>query len=185
MKKLLFLLLTSVPVSVFAHPHVFIKPELKIVQNIGSNELEITWELDAFFSASIIAENNSRNDGSFTNNEIVSIRQNYFDNLKNFGYLMVINIDGKPFNDLAVSSFHPSRHGQSVVYQFRIKLPPRSFQYKLEVIPFDKSGYVAFEDLPKNAPGLETKTLKSDYFGSVEVQAEVFTITPTKWGRGE
>ncbi|MCK4935302.1 MAG: DUF1007 family protein [Elusimicrobiales bacterium] len=142
---ILFLILLS-PVSLYAHPHVWIDASVKIHLNDKKQVTAITevWEFDDMFSLAVIEANDKNKDKKFDKEETLSVKNSYFLNLKNYGFYTNVFVDGKEFPlSMTLSSFSAEIVDEKVIYVFTIKLskPLDPFKHKVDLGIYDSEYY--------------------------------------------
>jgi len=119
----LFLFILS-PVSAFAHPHVFVDCNLAFVFDAnGLAGLQERWVLDEMFAAMIMDEHDANGDGRIQPSEEQSIKTGAFDNLKNFDYFTLVEIDGEFFKPKTARNFSATMQAGKLVYSFFLPCP--------------------------------------------------------------
>lgn len=114
--------LPCIPAS--AHPHVFVDCNLAFVFDAqGLKGLQERWVLDEMFAAMILGEHDANGDGRIQPSEEKAIKAGAFDNLKNFDYFTLIEIDGKLVKPKTAKNFSASTQAGKLVYSFFIPCP--------------------------------------------------------------
>jgi len=129
-----------------AHPHLFIESSLIIhFDEKGLAGIEETWVFDEMFSASVIDDQDKNQDGKFDEAETAVIKEEAFDNLKDFDYFTYIRINGEPFAPEYVKGFKPSIEKDKLVYNFYVPchVSASVANKKIEVSIFDTSYFTA------------------------------------------
>ena len=102
-----------------AHPHVFVDCSLTFVfDDDGLAGFQQRWVLDEMFAAMILQEHDANGDKRIQPGESASIKTGAFDNLKNFNYFNLVEIDGEIFEPEWVKDFSASMDGGKLVYEF-------------------------------------------------------------------
>jgi ABC-type uncharacterized transport system substrate-binding protein len=118
---LLPLLLLVFSTKAAAHPHVFIVNHVTVVFNEkGLSGFELKWMFDDITSAGFILDYDTNRDGRFSPQEASVLKQEAFDNLRNYDYMTEITIDGKPFTVQYVRDFRPEIVDGLLAYHFTI-----------------------------------------------------------------
>lgn len=137
----LWLLLTT---TAHAHPHMSLSARLEFEYDgelcVGFWE---TWEMDAFFSASIIHDLDDNGDGRLDDEEIQRIYGYAFINLRKYGYFTYLRIGNRRWNPEAVERFSAKVRDGHLVYRFYVGLPEAERSGALAVAIFDTTYYCA------------------------------------------
>jgi ABC-type uncharacterized transport system substrate-binding protein len=114
------LLLSLLPSTVSAHPHVWIECGITAVfDNEGLTGFRQRWVLDEMFSASMLPVIDLNKDGRISPEESEVARREAFDNLKEYNYFTDVRIDGKPFTVQFVKEFRCTLdEAGRLVYEF-------------------------------------------------------------------
>ncbi len=120
-KYSLLLFLTLLPLSLSAHPHVFIDARVNIaIDTMSLQYIEIEWEFDRMFSSTIISQFDKNRNGTIDSAEIPLVKKGAFDNLREYGYMCHVMINGKKFRIRKVESFSAEYRNKKISYMFRI-----------------------------------------------------------------
>jgi ABC-type uncharacterized transport system substrate-binding protein len=162
MKKILILLLILSPIALSAHPHVWIDASVKVHFNDKNQITAITevWEFDNMFSLAIIKDNDENNDKKFNEKEVISVKNSYFINLRNFGFYTHIFVDGKEFPlSFDLADFSAEIVDEKVIYVFTINLstPLAPFNHKVDIGIYDTQYYadIFYAEDPFYAQGIK------------------------------
>lgn len=122
MKKcVLCCLLLLCPVSVFAHPHVFIDNETTFLFDEGGlSGIRLRWTFDEMFGATFIMDYDADGNGVLEPAEVANIKAEAFDHLKNYGYFTRVTIDGRVFPVKFVKDFNAINVDGQLIYVFTI-----------------------------------------------------------------
>ncbi len=147
------------PVTVFGHPHVFIEAEVEIELNAqGIKGLWQDWTFDEYFSAWIIEEFDTNQDGRFDDQETRAVHDGAFRYLAEFGYFTKVLKGEREMPIKAIEKFSVATRGHKIVYTFFVNLDIKvpSGVSELIIAVYDESFYcqVAF---PKKAIGFKGK----------------------------
>ncbi len=164
MKKILILLMVLSPVSLRAHPHVWIDASIKVHFNDKKQIMSITevWEFDDMFSLAVIKANDKNNDKKFDEKEVVSVKKSYFLNLRNYGFYTNIFVDGKEFPlSMSLTDFSAEIVDEKVVYVFTIAFskPLEPFARKVDIGIYDSQYYadIFYSEDPFFAEGVKAE----------------------------
>jgi ABC-type uncharacterized transport system substrate-binding protein len=152
------LLVLSCPVDVLAHPHLFIKPSITVL-NKGSaiSGLRVVWNWDTYWSEDVIAECDFNNDGKFTGDELKRVYDDFFVNIKDFDFFTSLRINGKRQRVRAVSDFTARINtDKTVSYEFTIRLNGiKAGPAQIAIAFNDETIYAAFDNkIPVSASGI-------------------------------
>lgn len=143
---LLALLLSVGPA--LGHPHVFLDGTLTFRAAQGRlTALEVTWEFDEAFSQGMAGDFDRDGNGVFDPRETRELCRGGFENLKDFGYFLRLEMDGKVLPPLRrARDFSPRMDPASgrMIYRFvlPVDLKPRKGGSTLVVSFYDTSYYV-------------------------------------------
>lgn len=118
--SLLVLICLFSPVSVTAHPHVFI--DSRVTFQFGEQELEgfwVEWNFDQLFTSMIVMDFGApREEGPFTPEVIRTIREGAFSNLQYYDYFTCAVVDDREYPAQDVEQFSAFMRDRRVVYRF-------------------------------------------------------------------
>jgi len=81
--------------AAFSHPHVFIDYSVTFIFNDSKIKgVQVSWVFDEMFSSTMIHDYDLNHDGVFSGNEVNTIREEAFSNLKNYNYFSHLNLNG-------------------------------------------------------------------------------------------
>jgi len=166
-----------------AHPHMFVDARLCVVME-GDRVagLEMTWFLDPFFTSSIVSDYDRDRDGVLSGGEVVTIRENAFQNLRNFDYFTYLETGGNTCSPDTVEDFTAYMAGDTLVYRFYapFDVPVRGNAFAVAI--YDRSFYCDILYHPEDpvrvrGPGsarasweiVEDRDTRIQYGGSVSV----------------
>jgi len=128
------LLMTLIPIGAFGHPHVFIDNSISIVfDEHGLAGFGIEWAFDEMFSAMIIHNYDTNENGKFEAGEIEEIKKGAFSNLRKFDYFTFVKINTQPFKIQFVKNFSAATVEDRLVYRFFIPCHVRAVDSFKEV----------------------------------------------------
>ncbi len=139
----LFLLLVFAT-SVYSHPHIFIDSAVTIVFNKDTlSGVKTHWIFDEMYSAMLIKDYDSNQDGAFTQDEIDKLEEEAFSNISQFHYFTYVVLDGKKFDKINVKDFSATIENDCVVYTFFIicDIKPTDSYKKLKIAMYDETYY--------------------------------------------
>jgi nickel/cobalt transporter (NicO) family protein len=128
-----------------AHPHVFIDNVVTFVfAGDKITGLRLLWRFDEVFSETFVQDFDADADGSFSPEEVATIKENSLASLKEYGYFTHLWIDGQPVAALDATDLMVSREGGSVIYDMRITLakPVDPRAGRLEAAIYDDSYFI-------------------------------------------
>jgi ABC-type uncharacterized transport system substrate-binding protein len=104
-----------------SHPHSFIENTIKLkFDSEGFAGFNIQWQFDEVFSEAVIDEYDRDGDRIFSADEVASIKEGAFSNLKQYNYFCDISIDGKSFDVQYIQDFRPTVFSNKLVYSFLV-----------------------------------------------------------------
>lgn len=143
---LLFFVLLCAPLSVGAHPHMFLESKIEFEYD-GNNctGFWLEWTFDPYFSASIIQECDKDRNGSFSAAESEYVYTYGFINLRKYGYFTYIRTGDKRINPEGVERFAASIRKDRLVYRFFINLAGKGYGQDFSVAIFDTTYFCAIQ----------------------------------------
>lgn len=166
-----------------AHPHMFVDARLAVVmQGDRVAGLEMTWFFDPFFTSSIVSDYDRDGDGALSSGEVRAIRDNAFQNLRNFDYFTYVETGGDTYSPDTVEEFTAYMSGDTLAYRFYMPfdIPVRENVFAVAI--YDRSFYCDILYHPEDpvrirGPGcarasweiLEDRDTRIQYGGSVSV----------------
>lgn len=112
------------PLTLTAHPHVFMDCRTELLwENGRPARCRIEWVFDRFFSSDIIRGFDLDDNGCFDAEETQAVYDGAFINLRNYGYFTFIRSQGKTFRPETVSDFTASHSGGRLTYSFYFDIP--------------------------------------------------------------
>lgn len=171
------LIILSAPLAVreaASHPHVFIINRYTLVfDDKGLAGIRVNWQFDDYFSAMISSDYDADNNGEIDASENQKIKEEAFDNLKDYGYFTFIKIDDTAFEVRFVRDFSASLDKNILTYEFFIPchVTAVSSYKELRVAAYDPSYYTAVYFADKNPLSLE-KEDKIDYKSKIAENKE-------------
>lgn len=157
-KKISFLVvcvLFFLPVAyAFAHPHVFISNRFSVIfDKTGLTGIEIHWVFDKMFSAVMIGDYDKNKNGIFEKEEIKSLENEAFSDIKEYGYFVSIHINDEPFKVTRIKNFSASIKDKAMSYRFTIPCSVKSNKKRNEIVAasYDPTYYIAIGIPEKDA----------------------------------
>ena len=110
------------PLCLTGHPHIFINQRITIVyKNKIMDGLRINWTFDKFFSESFISDYDKNRNKKFDKNEIVKIKAEAFESLKDYNYFSYFIVSGKKIKVNTVKDFSADiSPKKKLIYNFYI-----------------------------------------------------------------
>ncbi len=164
--KILFILF-FLPCWINAHPHVFIDGDVKVIfDKNGLAGFQVNWVFDIMFSDMMIRDFDMNRDDKFNQGEQKTLKTESFNNLKEFNYFILININSKKFDVKFAKDFKALIKKGKMIYSFFVPCHIKSIKTD-KVVSFamyDKSYYTAIT-LKKKDPVkfLNTSGIKYSY----------------------
>jgi ABC-type uncharacterized transport system substrate-binding protein len=133
-----------------AHPHVFIKQHVTaLFDRSGLIGVRLRWRFDPMYSSMMRADFVSSKQGKLTREDVKSLHDKCFADLKDEHYFTTIAVNGKPLRLDEPTDFSAEADGDSIVYSFVFPLKPASMprqaENAIEITVFDPSYYVYYE----------------------------------------
>ncbi|KPA18547.1 protein containing DUF1007 [Candidatus Magnetomorum sp. HK-1] len=128
----------------FSHPHVFIENKLTFIFDENSLKgIKQEWQLDEFFSQSILSEINKDGDNQLNKKEIEAVRSFAFESLKDYQFFTHVKINGKKIEIKSAKNFSAEIKEGKLIYIFFIECPVNINKKDLNLIVaiFDNSYY--------------------------------------------
>jgi hypothetical protein len=177
--------LLAVPSEAFAHPHVWVDYYVDTVGGKdGITKLKFRWHFDDMFTSMVKEDFHIR---TVTPENVATLRDGAFANLKNYHYYTYIKVDGQEFDPTQISDFGAAMKGLNLEYTFTINLPHPA--KKLELALYDPEFYVdigpPIEKMSPDAPGImATTSMKPKEF--LSTSAEPGANPPScEWHQGQ
>ena len=122
--KFIFILscLLFIPVDLtFAHPHIFIEQNLKVMfDKKGVAGFTVHWEFDDMFSNMIREDYDLNKNGVLEKPEVASIKKKAFSYIAEFNYFIYVKINHMPFKIKYVTNFSARLESGKLMYIFFI-----------------------------------------------------------------
>jgi ABC-type uncharacterized transport system substrate-binding protein len=116
-----FCLLVVMVKPTFAHPHVFIAQNLKIVfDKKGMAGFNVCWKFDDMFSSMISDDHDLNKNGVLEKSEVLSIKEKAFSYTSKFNYFIYVKINGTDFKVKYVTNFSAKLEKGKLIYDFFI-----------------------------------------------------------------
>lgn len=164
------LILFSVPVTIHAHPHLFISAQIEFTVREGTiTGAYETWTFDRFFSADIIQGFDSNGDGIFNKAETRDVYDNAFINTRHYNYFTFIRQGENRYSPEKVSHFSVWQKEGIVSYRFYIDLSRYKGDFYFAV--YDYSFFCDFR-YDETAPAIFT--------GAIGKRTPQYTIAENK-----
>ncbi|MGR6467876.1 DUF1007 family protein [Rhizobium sp. PAMB 3182] len=149
MKKIaLTAFICLLPLSAFAHPHVFADAKLEVVEGPNKTLLELkhTWYFDEVFSSSVMMDYDKNTDLKLEPDELADISNTVVNSLADYSYYTLVTVNGK---DVVMAHPHYIKadfKDNRLLITFAIK-PERPLPLKgnISVGAYDPSLYTALD----------------------------------------
>jgi hypothetical protein len=175
----------AAPHAAFAHPHVWVDYYVNAVGGKGGiTKLKFRWHFDDMFTSMVKEDFHIR---TVTKQNIATLRDGAFSNLKNYHYYTYMKVDGEEFDPKDIADFGAEMKGANLEYTFTINLPHPA--KKVELSLYDPEFYVdigpPIQKLSPDEPGImSSATMKPKDF--ISVSAEEGARPPScAWHQGE
>lgn len=118
-KLLLFLFFLCSAQTAHTHPHVWVDylVEVRFDQD-GLVGFQHRWLFDEMFSSQVMEMFDADNNGSFSSEEVENVRQGAFAYLEEYGYFIMIKVNGQDVAVREVRDFFARIDGHQVIYEF-------------------------------------------------------------------
>lgn len=150
-----------------SHPHSFIDNTITYVFNDNKiTGIEVNWLFDELYSQTIISDIDKNKNKKFDPDEVKTIQNGYFTNLKNFNYFASIKIGKENLNITSVKNFNASIKKGVVNYSFLIPFDKPVDPLKTPILTsfYDKNYFIHVYFNEKNPVKYKgTKTLKCSH----------------------
>ncbi len=119
---LLFLCLVTIPTSsARAHPHIFVDARVTLLfDEQGLAGFRQEWTFDEMFGEFILEDYDANKNKRFEDKEVLKIKAEAFDNLKESDYFHIVQLNGKPFAVKYATDFSVQFKNERVVYTFTV-----------------------------------------------------------------
>jgi ABC-type uncharacterized transport system substrate-binding protein len=105
-----------------AHPHSFIDYNVEVIVNeFGIQGINNNWTFDEMFSYFLL-DYDENEDGVFSKEELAILKEEAFDNLKNYNYFSEILINNNKHNISSIKKFSAYIDNSIVRYEFFVPL---------------------------------------------------------------
>ncbi len=115
------LVLLLVPAGVRAHPHIWVQYSVDVhFTDAGLAGFTQRWRFDEMFTNELICMYDLPTENPFTEEDVKTLRENAFRNLREYYYFTHVRIDGKTFDVRYVKGFNAWMDGRNMVYEFYV-----------------------------------------------------------------
>ena len=132
--------------TTWAHPHVFIEQNLKIVfDEKGMAGFNVHWIFDDMFSIMICEDHDVNKNGILEKTEVASIKEKAFSYIAEFDYFIYVKINDNPFKVKYVTDFSAKINHDKLIYDFFIPChisAAKEFKH-IKIATYDPSYYSA------------------------------------------
>ncbi len=185
-RGILLLFLLSI---ILAHPHSFIDYTAEVCfDDKGVQGISTIWYFDDMFSSFVESYDEDKNK-VFSEEEASLLKQEAFDNLKEYNYFSRIYLDGKAVQVNNIKDFYPFFKGNIIAYKFFIPLEQEitSTTKELVFMFFDPTYYIHVEACKDQSPvsfrgngnyklGLSSEKRKKDAYYNGWIIPEAFKV---------
>jgi ABC-type uncharacterized transport system substrate-binding protein len=186
---LLFSIITFLT-TLDAHPHIFIKPSLKLYFNQNMlRSVKVIWRWDEYWSLDVMEECDKNGDGALSDQEVSLVYKDFFAAIKDYDYFTKLTIDGSPVSGFEVSledfnAYINIEEGKKILYyEFVIPVQRAALEKEISVVFADRTIYTAFSpggfSLELNDSSLSVVDQRVEREGYCGTRAE-FLIMPAK-----
>jgi len=116
-------LLSLVPATAFAHPHIFVEARLEVVAAPDGSiqELRNVWRFDEVFSASVVMDFDKNTDLKLEPSELAEVGKTVRDSLADYDYYMNLTINGKNITVQKPDIIHVDYKDSQLLMFFAVK----------------------------------------------------------------
>ena len=166
-KYLLCIYLIIIQSFLIAHPHLFIKPVVSIINNEENivKGIEIEWEWDEWWSRDVIEDCDLDKNGVFSPKETDIVYKNFFIGIKDFNFFMEIYVNKKRIGIKNVVDFSVKIESNIVTYKFTIPLNISEKRNNFKIIFNDETIYTSFAEISINYKD-NNKNYKNEKIGT-------------------
>jgi ABC-type uncharacterized transport system substrate-binding protein len=132
--------------TTWAHPHVFIEQNLKIVfDEKGMAGFNVHWIFDDMFSIMICEDHDVNKNGILEKTEVASIKAKAFSYIAEFNYFIYVKINNTPFKVTYITDFSAKLDNGKLIYDFLIPCHVSAVQKikHIKIATYDPSYYSA------------------------------------------
>jgi len=149
-KIILFFILLFIGCCLFAHPHLFIKPSVKVIADSGNIKgLQISWEWDKWWSQDVLDSCDKNKNGKIDSKEEQDlVYKDFFIGIKDFNYFTMIYADNKKIDIKNILDFKAEVKDSIVIYIFFIPFDINFITKRVnfKIIFNDETIYTAFDE---------------------------------------
>lgn len=152
MKGLFTILIILSCASLLAHPHAFGRASSTLQFNaLGIESVEIILEWDKMYSASLLSDYDTDNDGAFSMKEVDSI-QSFFKSFDVQQYFVDVRINDKRLQNLELSFFDAIVINGKVTFEYKVMIHSKiEINQKIEFSVYDQE---YFHDISYNSSSM-------------------------------
>jgi len=145
---LIIVLTSAVSGTLSAHPHLFIKPEISVInENNVISGIDIEWEWDEWWSRDVIENCDLDKNGQFDKKETESIYNDFFIGIKDYNFFMEIYANKKRQTVKNVINFSAKAKNKIVTYKFTVPLNLSEANINFRIAFNDETIYTSFADI--------------------------------------
>ena len=130
----------------FAHPHVFIAQQTRILfDEKGMAGIKVRWTFDEMFSVMILEDFDPDKNKILDEKEVQTIKEKAFSYIAPHNYYVHISIEGKPFRVRFIKDFKAFVKNNNLIYEFLIPCHVTAVDTpkKITISPYDPEYYSA------------------------------------------
>jgi|GEM_PF-1921149 len=171
-KKIFTVIFVFYSVTLWAHPHVFVDSRVKITMNEDSIEyIDVEWEFDRMFSSTIINEFDKNKNGTIDGAEVMAVKKGAFDNLRDYGYMCKLVLNGKRMKIKQITSFKTKYKNRKIFYLFRIPINRKiNNTGKVILAIYDRTSFCDFQLF-------KTRPLEIVHPENIRVESEIKRVS--------
>jgi ABC-type uncharacterized transport system substrate-binding protein len=138
------LILSFLYTLLFSHPHVFIDVKFDIAINQNSSDIDVFWYFDEMTSNLLLMDFDQNRNNKLEKEEIAFLKQESFDNLKEFNYYISPHQKNKKLKFSEPQNFTAYIEGAKLVYKFSISTNIDLSIKELKIGCFDEENLTSF-----------------------------------------
>ncbi len=150
---IIFTIILLIQPYISAHPHIFIDADITVVlDKKGLAGIKVQWLFDVMFSEMMLHDFDKNGDRQFNKTEQKIVKEEIFNNLKEYQYFTFIIIDGKKFEVKFVKNFSTIIKNKKMMFEFFIPCHVKIIKTYKKIIfaMYDKSYYTDIALIKKN-----------------------------------
>ncbi len=128
----------------FSHPHVFVDVKFDITISKDQSKIDVFWYFDEMTSSLLLMDFDQNRNNKLEKEEIDFLKQESFDNLKEFNYYISSHQKNKKLKFSQPQNFTAYMEGVKLVYKFSISTNIDLSAKELKIGCFDEENLTSF-----------------------------------------